>query len=50
MHEIHVKIIVLTIVDTAETTDQNTSQENQNVNYINHNEQFNSDYDSADDN
>ena len=37
-------------VETAETTDQNTSQENQNVNYINYNEQFNSDYDSSDDN
>ena len=37
-------------VENAETTDQNTSQENQNVNYINFNEQFNSDYDSSDDN
>ena len=36
--------------ETAETTDQNTSQENQNVIYINYNEQFNSDYDSSDDN
>ena len=37
-------------VETAETTDQNTSQENQNVNYIYYNEQFISDYDSSDDN
>ena len=37
-------------VETVETTDQNTSQENQNVNYLNYNEQFNSDYDSSDDN
>ena len=37
-------------VETAKTTDQNTSQENQNVNYINCNEQFISDYDSSDDN
>ena len=37
-------------VETAESTDQNTSQENQNVNYIYYNEQFNSDYDSSDDN
>ena len=37
-------------VETAESTNQNTSQENQNVNYINFNEQFNSDYDSSDDN
>ena len=37
-------------VETAETTDQNTSQENQNVNYINYNEQFISDYDSSDNN
>ena len=37
-------------VETCKTTDQNTSQENQNVNYINYNEQFISDYDSSDDN
>ena len=37
-------------VETAESTDQNTSQGNQNVNYINYNEQFISDYDSSDDN
>ena len=37
-------------VETAETADQNTSQENQNVKYINYNEQFNSNYDSSDDN
>ena len=37
-------------VEIAETTDQNTGQENQNVNYINYNEQFISDYDSSDDN
>ena len=37
-------------VETVETADQNTSQENQNINYINYNEQFNSDYDSSDDN
>ena len=36
-------------VETAENTDQNTSQENQKVNYINYNEQFISDYDSSDD-
>ena len=33
-------------VETAKTTDQNTIHVNQNVNYINYNEQFNSDYDS----
>ena len=37
-------------IKTAETTDQNSSQESQNVNYINYNEQINSDYDSLDDN
>ena len=37
-------------VETAETSNQNSSQENQNVNYINYSEQFNSDYDSSDDN
>ena len=37
-------------IETAETTDQNSSQEGQNVNYINYNEQINSDYDSSDDN
>ena len=37
-------------VETAETTDQNTSKENQNVNYIKYNEQFNSDSDSSDNN
>ena len=37
-------------VETAETTDQNTSQENQNVIFFNYNEQFISDYDSLDDN
>ena len=37
-------------VETAETTDQNTHSENQNVDYINYNEQFNSDYCSSDDN
>ena len=37
-------------VETAETTNQNSSQENQNVNYINYNEQINLDYDSSDDN
>ena len=37
-------------VETAESTDQNTSQENQNVNYNNYNEQFISDYDSSDNN
>ena len=37
-------------VETAETTGQSTCQENQNVNYINYNEQFISDYDSLDDN
>ena len=37
-------------VETAETTDKNTSQENQNVNYKNYNEQFISDYNSSNDN
>ena len=37
-------------VENAETTEQNTHPENQNVNYINYNEQFHSDYDSWDDN
>ena len=37
-------------IGTAETTDQNSGQESQNVNYINYNEQINSDYNSSDDN
>ena len=37
-------------VEPAETTDQNKSQENQSVNYINFKDQFISDYDSSDDN
>ena len=37
-------------IETAETTDQNPSQESQKVNYIKYNEQINSDYDSSDDN
>ena len=37
-------------VETAETTEQDTHLENQNVNYKNYNEQFNSDYDFSDDN
>ena len=37
-------------VETAKTTEQITHSENQNVNYINYNEQINSDYDSSDDN
>ena len=37
-------------VETAETTEQNTHSENQNVNYINYNEQFNFNYDSSGDN
>ena len=37
-------------VETAASTEQNTHSENPNVNYINYNEQFNSDYDSSDDN
>ena len=37
-------------VDTAETSNQNSSHESLNVNYINYNEQINSDYDSLDDN
>ena len=35
-------------VETAETAEQITNSENQNVNYINYNEQLNSDYDSSD--
>ena len=34
-------------VETAAPTEQNTHSENQNVNYINYNEQFNSDYDPS---
>ena len=37
-------------IETVETTDQISSQESQNVNYINYNEQINSDYDSLDEN
>ena len=37
-------------VETAETTEQNTNSENQSINYIIYNEQFNSDYDSSDNN
>ena len=37
-------------VENAETSEQITHSENQNVNYINYNEQFHSDYDSLDDN
>ena len=37
-------------VETATPTEHNTHSENQNVNYINYNEQLNSDYDSSDDN
>ena len=37
-------------VETAESTDQNSSLESQNVNYINYDEQINSDYDPSDDN
>ena len=37
-------------VENLETAEQNRQLENQNVNYINYNEQFNSDYDSSDDN
>ena len=37
-------------VETAESTDQNSSLESHNVNYINYNEQINSDYDPSDDN
>ena len=40
----------INIVETAETAEQNTHSENQNVNYINYNERFNSDYDSSGDN
>ena len=37
-------------VETVETTEQITHSEYQNVNYKNYDEQFNSDYDSSDDN
>ena len=37
-------------VENTETSEQITHSENQNVNYINYNEQFHSDYDSSDDN
>ena len=37
-------------IETSENSDQNSCQESQNVNYINYNEQINSDYDSSDDN
>ena len=37
-------------VETAETTEHNTHSENQNVIYLNYNEQFNSDFDSSDEN
>ena len=37
-------------VENAEISEQNTHSQNQNVNYINYNEQFHSDYDSSDDN
>ena len=37
-------------VETVETTEHNTHSENQNANYINYDEQFNSDFDSSDDN
>ena len=37
-------------VKTAETTEQNPNSENRSINYINYNEQFNSDYYSSDDN
>ena len=37
-------------IETAETTDQNSSQESKNVNYIIFKDQINSDYDSSDDN
>ena len=37
-------------VENSATAKQNTKTENQNVNYINYNEQFNSDYDSSDEN
>ena len=37
-------------VETADTTEQNTNSENQIVIYINYNEQYNSDYDSSDNN
>ena len=37
-------------IETAEISDQNSSQESPNVNYLNYIEQINSDYDSSDDN
>ena len=37
-------------VENSENIEQNVNSENQNVNYINYNEQFNSEYDSSDDN
>ena len=37
-------------VENAETSEQNTHSENKNVNYLNYNEQFHSDYNSSDDN
>ena len=37
-------------VEISETAEQNTQSENQNVNYINHNEHFSSDYGSSDGN
>ena len=37
-------------VENVKTTKQNTHSENQNVNYLNYNEQFHSDYDSSNDN
>ena len=37
-------------VETVEATEQNTHSENRNVKYINYKEQFNSNYDSSDDN
>ena len=37
-------------MENAETSEENTHSENQNVNYRNYNEQFHSDYDSSDDN
>ena len=37
-------------VGNSENTEQKINSENQNLNYINYNEQFNSEYDSSDDN
>ena len=37
-------------METAASTEQSTHSENQNVNFISYNEQFNSDYDSSDNN